>query len=181
MWKRIAVLLGLLLASGCQSTNVKTDYDTGADFSRFHHYRLQGESGDIDTQFQPLLGDRLKTALEDNLANQFDVTAAGEQPDFLVRYYARPVKKLVDDRPQMGVGVGSYGGNFGTGVSLSFPLGGDRFDQQAEIVVDFLDPTSKKLLWRGTRTVDLSSSQPELNSQQVGRAVAEILRQFPPQ
>lgn len=180
MWKRIAVLLGILITAGCQSTNVNTDYDTGANFDQFHRYQWQDEKNNIDSQYEPLLGNRVKLALEDQLANQFDKVPEGEKPDFLVRYYVRPVQKVVDDRPQMGVGVGSYGGSFGTGVSMTFPIGGNRFDQQADIIVDFLDPSSQKLLWRGTRSVDLSSSQPQLNEQQVGRAVAEILRQFPP-
>lgn len=181
MWKRIAILLGLLLTAGCQSTNVNTDYDTGTDFDKFHRYQWQDEADNVDAQYEPLLGSRVKTALEDQLANRFDVAGTAEKPDFLVRFYARPVKKLVDDRPQMGIGVGSYGGNVGTGISMSFPIGGNKFDQQAEIVIDFLEPGSRKLLWRGTRVVDLSSSQPDLNTQQVGKAVAEILREFPPQ
>jgi len=180
MWKRVAVLVGLLATAGCQSTNVKTDYDTSADFSQLHRYQIQAEANNIDAQFEPLLDNRVKTALEDSLLSQFNPATETEKPDFLVRYYARPVKQPVDDRPQMGIGVGSYGGSIGTGISMSFPLGGSALDQQAEIVIDFLEPGSQKLLWRGSRAVALSSSQPDLNTQQVAKAVAEILREFPP-
>jgi hypothetical protein len=181
MWKRTIIILAALLAVGCQSKNVVTDYDTGADFSQLQRYQWQDEPNNIDPQFQSLLSGRVKAALEQSLAAQFTPADTTHQPDFLVRYFARPVQKVVDDRPKAGIGIGGFGGNVGGGISLSFPLGGNKFDQQAEIVVDFLSPADQKLLWRGSQVVALSSSQPEANTQQVQKAVDEILRQFPPQ
>lgn len=185
MWKRLIAVVGitgLLLTAGCQSQDVVTDYDTGADFSTLQRFGWLPEQPDnIDKQFQPLLAGRVKTALEQSLPAQFNPSDAGHPPDFLVRYFVRPVKKLVDDRPQAGIGIGSFGGNVGGGISLNFPLGGNKFDQKAEIIIDFLAPSDKRLLWRGSQEVALSSSEPEANTQQVQKAVSEILRKFPPQ
>lgn len=179
MWKRIFVLFGLLaLAAGCQSNKVETDYDTHADFTRLQRYQLQEKPENIEAQFEPLLSGRLKTALDQRLSAQFSPVA--DKPDFLVRYYVKKVEKVVDDRPRAGIGIGGFGSNVGGGISLSLPLGGNKFDQQAQIIVDFIDPASQQLLWRGNTVVDLSSSDPEANTQQVQKAVNEILKNYPP-
>jgi hypothetical protein len=180
MWKRILIVFAVLIAAGCQSKNVNTDYDTTADFSQLRRYQYQDNTDNIDKKYEPLLSGRVKTALDNSLSNQFNVAKPNETADFLVRYYVKPVEKVVDDRPKLGIGVGGFGGNVGGGISLGIPLGGNDLDQQAQIVVDFVHPTSGQLLWRGSKVVALSSSKPDLNSQQVQRGVDEIIREFPP-
>jgi hypothetical protein len=178
--KRIAIVFAVLIAAGCQSKNVNTDYDTSADFSQLRRYQFQDDKDNVDKQFEPLLSGRVKNALEQSLAAQFNLAKPNEAPDFRVRYFVKPVEKKVDDRPKLGIGLGGFGGNVGGGISLGIPLGGNKLDQQAQIVVDFVHPTSGQLLWRGNTVVGLSSSEPETNDKQVQQGVNEILKEFPP-
>jgi hypothetical protein len=85
------------------------------------------------------------------------------------------------------MGGGSYdgyhggGGNYsGGGISFSFPLGGNDLDRQGQLIIDFLEPGSRRLLWRGSQVIGMSSSSSQLNERQLNKAASEILKQFPP-
>lgn len=173
----IAALFG---AMQLHAADVQTDYDSNADLSQVHYYQWQNQSDAIDEKFNTLTDDAVKQALSFSLDRQLAMASDKIPADVLVRYYLKPVKKLVDDRPRLGVGVGGFGSNVGGGVSFNFPLGGNDLDQQAHIVVDFLDPKTKNLLWRGSIVTGMSSTSAQTNQKQLRKATDEILKKFPP-
>lgn len=180
MWQRFILLVGLLIGSSAFCASVETDYDVQFDFDKLHYYQWQDASDTIDESYSTLSKDNIKLALEQHLDRVLIAAGTAHKADVLVRYYIKSVKKLVDDRPHVGIGMGSFGGNTGGGIALSFPLGGDNLDQQAQIVIDFLAPDNQQLIWRGSLITGMSSSSMQVNERQINKAAAEILKQFPP-
>lgn len=180
MWRRLFSTALLCAAFTAQAGGVDTDYDTSADFSHFTYYQWQTQSDNVDETFAMLGSGNIQDALTPGLDRQMNNADAQHPADFLVRYYIREVKKVVDDRPRVGVGIGGTNNSMGGGFSFSFPLGGDTLDKQANVVIDFLDAKTQKLVWRGSTVTGMSSTSTEINQRQLQKAAAEILKKFPP-
>lgn len=185
MWRRFLLIPAFVFATLCGSmhvhaASVETDYDTSADLSQLHYYQWSNPNDGIDAKFSTLNDDAVKQALSFSLDRQMAMASDEHPADVLVRYYIKPVKKIVDDRPRVGIGVGGYGSNVGGGFSFNFPLGGNNLDQQAHVVVDFLEPKTQKLLWRGSLITGMSSTSAQINQKQLQKATDEILNKFPP-
>lgn len=181
MLKRLLLLAALTITSPLYAASVETDYDTNADFSHLNYYRWQEQSDNVDTMYSMLGNGNIEDALTPSLDQHLILANAQHPSDVLVRYYIRDAQQLVDDRPRVGIGMGSYNDNVGGGFSFSFPLGGDKLDKQAHVIIDFIDAKTHKLLWRGSLVTGMSSTSTEINQRQVQKAAAEILKKFPPQ
>lgn len=181
MWQRaLLTLAAFALSIAAHAVDVQTDYDSEKDFSQFHYYQWQPLNDSIDSSFTALNADATKDLLSYSLDRQMAAASEKFPADFLVRYYIKSVKKIVDDRPRVGVGMGGFNDHMGGGVSFSFPLGGNDLDQPAQIVVDFLDPKTQQLVWRGSLTTNVSSKSTQANQKQLQKAFDEILKRFPP-
>ena len=180
MLKRLLLLAALAITSPLYAASVETDYDTSADFSNLNYYQWQEQSDNVDAMYSMLGRGNIEDALTASLDQHLILENAQHPADLLVLYYIRDAKQLVDDRPRVGVGIGGYDGNAGGGFSFSFPLGGDKLDKQAHVIIDFIDAKTHKLLWRGSLITGMSSTSTEINQRQVQKAAAEILKKFPP-
>lgn len=187
MWQRrvSAFIATVVLSSAAFCANVETDYDVQYEFGNSRFYQWAEQPDNIDEAYAALPKDNLKLGLELTLDQTLVAASPEHKADLLVRYYVRNVEKLVDDRPRIGVGVGGGSGGYGSsygggGISFSFPLGGDNLDRQAQLIIDFLEPGSQRLLWRGSLVTGMSSSSAQANERQLNKAAAEILKRFPP-
>lgn len=175
------LIVALLALAGCASNDVSTDYDVNANFSSYHTYRWLDERSGVGKEFDPLLAKRVQTAIEQGLAKRlFSAAGEGQQPDFLVRYYVSSDPQVSEPRARGSVGLGSFGGNVGMGVSLGFPLGGTVVEQRAQLLIDFLNPATQELTWRGSKLITLRGTDPGEITAQVEQAVGDILARFPP-
>ncbi len=177
----LSVLAALLLSVTAHAADVQYDYDTSRDFSGYRYYAWQEQSDIVDESFKLLSIDQLKELLGYNLDQRLESASEKSPADFLVRLYIKPMKKLVDDRPRIGLGMGGFNDGMGGGISFSFPLGGSDLDQSAQIVIDFLDPKTQQLVWRGSLVTNLSSTSVAANQKQLQKAFEAILKKFPPQ
>lgn len=190
MWRRrvFLFLATALLSAAAFCAGVETDYDEQFEFGTSQYYQWAAQPDHIDDAYAALPPDNLKLGLEQTLEQTLVPASAEHKADLLVRYYVRNVEKLVDDRPRVGIGMGggSYDGGYrdgsysGGGISFSFPLGGDNLDRQGQLIIDFLEPGSERLLWRGSQVIGMSSSSTQVNERQLNKAAAEILKRFPP-
>jgi hypothetical protein len=181
MWQRLLTLITALTFSIVAHTaDVQTDYDTEKDFSQFHYYQWQTQSENIDASFTALNADTAKDLLSYSLDKYMAAASEKFPADFFVRFFINTVKKMVDDRPRIGIGMGGFNDRMGGGVSFSFPLGGNDLDQTAQIVIDFLDPKTQQLIWRGSVVTSVSSKSMQANQKQLQKAFDEILKRFPP-
>lgn len=182
MWKFASLVFAGLLLAACQSGSpVATDYDTNTDFGTFHRYAWLDDRSGADKDFDPLLSQRVRDAVNDGLiARQFTAADKPANADFLVRYYIKADDKTEEPKATGGIGFGGYGGNVGMGVGLNFPIGGTVTEQRAQILIDFINAKDQKLAWRGSRTITLRGDDPNAMAGQIRSVVDEILGQFPP-
>ena len=88
------LIFTLITLTGCQTNPVTVDYDTQANFNDFHFYQWQAENSGTSPDFDPLMADRIKKALQDQLPGAGLQPVSGDQKaDMLVRYFlARSTK-----------------------------------------------------------------------------------------
>ncbi len=169
-------LLLLIAFIGCAGLEVSHDYDPTADFSKlktFDWIPLNKQTG-----AKELTAKKIMSAVNGQL-NANGLTLNKETPDFLIGMQVS--------------GKTSYGGSVGLGASVGIPVGKGhvnvgggrskaREKQEGTLVLDFIDPESKSLVWRGTATSTVNpNASPEEQRELINRAVAEMLTQFPPQ
>jgi hypothetical protein len=175
---RIAV--AALLLAACSSVQVSTDYDPGTDFSVLKTYawlpRKASTGGDprLDST---LLNERIRGAVEAQLAERGYKKTASGRADFLVAYHTAVERKMDVDTIYRGYGYGpdtwGWGGGHETMVY--------QYDQ-GTLLLDFLDRKAHRLLWRGSASAVVSeSSTPEKRTALINEAVAKLLDRFPPE
>jgi hypothetical protein len=159
---RALLLMSLMLsASFAYSQSIKSSYDKDYHLSRLKTYDYKVEERD---KTDPLATDtlteqKIKDALEDTLSANFFHQASGVAPDFLIAYHVT-TKDVTESRR----------------VPLRGPLG-PRDNIKIEnyvqgiLVIDFIDPETKKLIWRGVasgivgrETVDFSVAEEQLKA-----------------
>lgn len=172
------LLIATVMISACSSTEVKTDYNPRANFASYQHYRWSSESG-ADQGVSPFIIEQVKSALTTQLSAGL-YRPRDENSDFIVRYYIAHAANTIDRSPRLGIGLGSFSGNFGVGTSVGVPLGRDKVNRNLQIVIDLLDGNSKALSWRGSLVIELDDQDPKVNQQRVESAVTEIWSYFPP-
>lgn len=171
----------LLILSACQSSNVIVDYDTDADFSNLRYYRWLEERSGAEESFDPLIAERAKSAVQAQLQQAgFDPATDTNPANVLVRYYVATYTRSQQSNTQGSIGFGSSGKNTALGISLSFPLGGDKIIKDAQIIVDLLSADDQLLKWRGTNTFQISDESPEQITHMIEAVVAEIFSHYPP-
>lgn len=177
---KIVILYIATLISACSTTQVVTDYNPSADFSRYQRYIWSDNSG-ADKEVSPFLIDNTQTALATELSGRlFRPAQAAQNADFIVKYYLAKAADSIDRSPRLGLGFGSFGGNFGVSSAVGVPLGKDTVIRNIQIIIDFLNPADMKLSWRGSLVVELHNSDPKANNEVIRQAISEILAQFPP-
>lgn len=179
-----AITVIMTLLSGCSTLKVSQDYDASYDFSGLKTFAwqdaVQPKTGDARVD-SPLIDQRIRMAVEENLAGKGIAPAQNNPPDFTVAYTNTISTKLQSTPVSTGVGIG-YGGRGsigGIGVSTGSEI---RQYDQGLLIIDFLAPDSGKLLWRGTstRVVNIHAS-PQESTKNLDTTVEKLLAQFPPQ
>ena len=182
MWRRLLpVLLAMLAIAGC-----KTQIETRVN--RHPSRKMDGRTSYIWMEYKPS-GDARENA--ENVAplirkmvdadfQKRGYTSAGEaKPDFRIRYLVVLYEETqeIERRPEFS-GVGSED-NLGEWYE---PLEqtGTRSIDQASLILECVEPDSKKFIWRGTAwaAVSLKASQRE-QEQQVRTAITKLLKDFP--
>lgn len=165
-----------LLAGGCASLGVRTDYDPAADFRRLRTYawqpRAERAAGDprVDND---LVDARLRGAVDRVLQARGYQARADAPPDFHVAYILTIEAKTDVRSIPVSYGWGWWG-VYGAETYV------DQYEQ-GTLLIDVIDSGTNKLIWRGSaqaRVVD--NETPEERTQRVNEAVEKILERFPP-
>jgi len=161
--------LGLIaIAIGCSSYNVSYDYDTGTDLAGLRTYDWMPQPreasgaapGAVDQN--SLIDGRVKNAVNTQLEAK-GVRRDSQNPDFLIAYQVS-----TKDRVRV--------------RSCTF-ITDKRFEtyEEGALVLDFVAPNGKDLLWRDVAESTLDSNPtPEKTDRRINEAVEKILKGFPP-
>jgi hypothetical protein len=158
--------------AGCGSSwaqQVDYNYDRNVDFSKFKTYKwVEIKGGEHPNQLQ---NQDIREAINEQLAGK--LTMKDEDPVDLYVGYQVSVQHEKE--------LNGYGGGLG------WRLGGGMMDATVStidvgtIVVDFYEPDSKTLVWRGSATNSLpTSGNPDKKMKHLNKAMGKLLMHFPP-
>lgn len=176
-----AILVLCMLLGGCRTFNVQTDWDPEARFDRLQRFQfveppdVEGADPFADNS---LLRKRIRLAVERVLEERGYVsTTSRDQADFLVSYEVLLDREIRVDGASSRVG-GFYGTGpfFGGGLSTATV----RSYQESTLVLDFMDPATEGLIWRGWGTGIVGTRDRDRGQERVEAGVRAIIDQFPP-
>jgi hypothetical protein len=174
----LVTALAASLLAACAGNSVNIDYNLQTDFSQYQSYGWKEATSGTANDVMPLMGERVKAAIESELSAK--PMSLSDSPDVWVRYYVQSVSETRSSNTSGSVGLGRAGGSSAVGVSLSFPLGGERTTTEQQVMIDFYDGNSDQLVWRGTDKFRADGKKPEQLDKLVKQAVGNILAAFPP-
>lgn len=178
-----AVLLAIVLIGSSMAAfaaNVRTDYDHSASFSQYNTYSW----GKV-TSSNPFYVSRIQNAVNQKLqAKGWTLQPSGGA----VTVFAtdnitnqKQVQTMYDGMPG-GWGFGWGWGGWGWGRGWADPVYATTTTNNqpvSNLVIDLFDSGSKKLLWRGLATEDLSSNA-NSNTKKVDGDINNMFKSFPP-
>lgn len=169
---RIMVLTVLMVlgggASGAQE--VTHNYMPGTDFTKYHTYKwINIEGGAHPNQ---IVDAEIKQSVDSQLASKGLTKTNDDKADLYVGYQIAVDQQKQWNAYGMGGGL-RWGGGMATASSSTIDIG--------TLVVDMYDPGTKQLVWTGraTKTLNPSSNQ-EKNQKNLDKAMAKLLKNYPP-
>lgn len=178
--RKIRLLCLVLLTVGCSSVSVSTDFDNSIDFTGLSTYNWMPPPEQPSAELQrelsqnTLIESRVQRAVDGQLAAK-GIRKTMHDPDMLVAFHTG-----VQDK----VNVQSWGYGYGWGRGRGRIGGGDVTTvhyEEGTLILDFIDPETKKLIWRGVGTGVLPGEvSPEKSQKNINKAVEKILDKYPP-
>ena len=159
----------LCLAAGTLSAQQVTyNFMPGTDFSKYHTYKWV----DIPSNVHPnqIVSQEIRDAVNNVLQSKGFTLATGDKADLYVGYQCS-----VDQERQWNAWGTGRGFGMGMGSATSSTI------SNGTLAVDFYDPASQDLIWRGqaTKTLNPSGNQ-EKDMQRLNKAAQKLLKNFPP-
>ena len=171
----LATALLLFTATAASADQLKSDYDHGVDFSKYHTYSWGTVIAD-----NPFYVDRIKNDVNESLqAKGWKLVPSGG--DAIIFAHDRVHNEQQLETTYMG--MGGWGGGWGWGGWGGMGGMGDVSTDTVDVrvgrmVVDIFDSKSKALLWRGSATEDLSDNSGK-NSKKLAEDTAKLFKDFP--
>ncbi len=170
--------LVLLVSLGAQAQKIHVSYDKTLDFSKFKTYAWapHGAVG------HPLLAADVVGAIEDEMkARGLQLTA--DKPDLVIQVYGsidQDSSLTSNDPLYMGTGGIPPFDPSAFGPALAGTWGNTTVTiHKGQLVVDLLDVSTKRLVWRGMATDNLSANNPKKLESQVNNSIVKMFKQYP--
>ena len=176
------VLRGLLLvvaalAAGCASAPPEPESmrDPGADFGAYRSFGWAPAPGVSEADAPLLLLDQnIRAAIAAEMKRRGYVESA-ENPDLRIAYETARAEKVESNPVRVGIGMGSWGGNFGGSVNVGSPS--VRNYQEGTLVIHAIDTGRNAEVWQGRVSGRIGKGSLEPSA--VTAAVATAMRDFP--
>jgi Domain of unknown function (DUF4136) len=183
---RFNLALAAIFLLGCSvaafAGSVRTDYDHSVNFAQYKTYSW----GKVQTSV-PFYVSRIKQAVDKDLqAKGWQLAESGGSVMIFATDNVHDQKQLQTMYDGMGGGWGGGWGWGGWGWGGGWGPGGmgestttTTNQRVATLVIDLFDASSKKLLWRGLATQDLSTNS-EKNTKSLDGDINNMFKRFPP-
>lgn len=170
-WNKFSLALGLgsVLCCVMHAQTVRTSYQPGLDFSKFHTYRwveIKGVYPDPDVDAQ------IRKSIDSQLAKKKLTKTEGEA-DLYVEYQLAISKTTTWRTYEDWSSAALLDGRIPMRKEVTIDIG--------TLIIDIYHPTAKKLVWSGqaSKTLDPNSS-PEKRMKNIDRAVQKMFENYPP-
>ncbi len=186
--KRTTILVAILvlgaLLSGCATIKSGSHRDESANFSDYVTFAWIADNplivgGGDRSSISPLSQKKIVQAIEDELGRKgFTYTADPDQADFVVSYTVGTREKI--DETSYPV---AYRGNWGWHMYGRYYYQTDvvhRTYIEGTLGIDVFDGKTKQPVWHGWASKSVTSADREDPSPVIQKAVAAIIKRFPP-
>ena len=172
------VLLVLLVSLGAQAQKINVSYDKSLDFSKFKTYAWEPHGAVA----HPMLAADIVGAIEDEMkAKGLQLTT--DKPDLVIQVYGsidQDSTLYSNDPLYMATGGIPPFDPSAFGPALAGTWGNTTVTiHKGQLVVDLLDVSTKKLVWRGMATQNLAAHDPKKLLSQVNGSIAKMFTQYP--
>ena len=174
-----------LLAAGCETYRVQTDYDRQLSVAGWHTYAwMQQEpvtAPEGPTAFgNPINQRRVREAIETELAAKgLQRVDDAAKADGVVRWAIGTRDRPYGPDPRWSVGMGWGWGRRGWGNSVMFD-NAPYYVTEARLAVDLFDARTHDAAWHGTVSLDSDKLSGDAAAVQIGKAVHKLMERFPP-
>ena len=166
----IGVGLLVLMTGIMAAQDIKTNYVPGTDFSKYKTYRWVTVEGRATPD--EILDRQIKQAIDAQMIAKGFTKSDNDNVDMYVAYQLTIQREQEWNSYSTGGARWGWGGNvYATSTTIHVGTLG----------VDFYDPAPKQLIWRGAATKTLNpSNDPQKNQDRLNKAMAKLLKNFPP-
>lgn len=174
------IAASVLLLAGCASgPTIRSDYDRGADFSKYRTFAFFEPLGTDQSGYESLITLTLKNAVREQMESR-GYRLVDSAPDLLVNFNGRLAQRTdVSQTPApppmyYGYRRGIYGGWGGYAYET-------RVDQYVEgtLNIDLIDAGRKQLVWEGVAVGRVGNKSREERQAVLRSAIAEIFADYP--
>lgn len=175
-----SIMFLLAAAAGVLAQDVRYNFDTKTDFSKFKTYKWVTIKG--ADQPNELVDKQIKDALDAELATKGLSKVDTETADLFIGYQTAigQEKQFNSYGTNWGYGPG-WGGWYGGPAGSSMTTGQTTTIYTGQLVLDMYDSANKDLVWRGiaSKTLDVKA-KPEKQQKNLAKAVQKLLKNYPP-
>lgn len=164
----MAWVVGIAACAVVLAQDVTTNSMPGTNFAQFHTYKWVAVQG---AQYPNQIVDQeIKQAVDSQLSAKGLTKTDADTADLYVAYQVGLQQQQQWNAWGMGRG---FGGGMGQATSSTIENG--------TLVLDMYDPKTKQLVWQGraSKTLNPSSNQ-QKNENNLNKAMAKLLKKFPP-
>lgn len=172
----------LLALAGCSSgPDVKAMQDPSVNMAQFQSFGFMEPLGTDKAGYKSIVSQHLKASTQREMqARGYRYDQAN--PQLLINFNASLSDKMrVDTVPTPTMGYGYYG--YRRGFYQPWPMYADQTEvtqyQQGTLTIDIVDSARKQLVWEGTVTKSISSSDTKDVPAALDAAVASAFAKFP--
>jgi hypothetical protein len=169
-----AVMIAALVVASCAPIRVNSYVTRDLDLRRYHTYAWAPPdtftTGDPRLDNNTFFSERVQRAVDGQLRRRGFEKAGGGAPDFVVHYHARVEQRLETTQFRPGEPACERG-----------DCGPSIYDA-GTLLIDFVDPRSNQLLWRGWAERGLTGvvDDQKWMEEAVDDAVRRIMERLPP-
>jgi hypothetical protein len=162
--------------------DVRYDFDKDKDFSKYKTYKWVPIKG-ADEPDQ-LTAKQITTAVDADLAKKGLTKTDSENADLYIGFQTAigTEKQFTSYNSGWGYGPGWGGGWYGYGgMSTSTTYGSTSTVYVGQLDLSMYDSAQKELVWRGTASKTLDpKAKPDKKEKNINKAVAKLLKNYPP-
>ena len=181
--RRLLTLLVFVIAAGCAQLQTGSEMDKATDFAALHKFgwlhEVDKEAEDVRLN-DPAVRQTVRTAIEQALEAKGYVLTDRQQADFLVTWFGAIEQKIKREN------IDHFYAPYGYGTLYRNPVLNTESPQKIQeyeegtIIIDAVDPESRRLIWRGSGSGRIQGDQPEQTAlRNLNRSVTKILDPFP--
>lgn len=169
-----------LLASSSFASEDNVDFDSSADFNKFHTFQLIPNPDGTLAKQDPIMDQRIQGMIAQEFVKQ-GLTQVTENPDLQVTYDSSTQDHYVLNTMGPGMGIG-----FGVGWRRWGPVGGVGMGMATTTTTEFTDGTlvidawtlnPKTMVWRGVAEASVVSD-PQRTTENIQRSLNSLFEKW---